>query len=195
MSLRAAVASSSRLPVSSSLASTTASSSRSYGRIPGYALDPLRPSQRQFKPRVYAPIYNPVVDNPPATPPTWSPLSQRCGLIGIKKGMTSIWDSNGKHVPVTIVQVSRTTTNRERTTELISRAQAHTSLPSVFSLRLHLSVVSLITSPTRPRDHLSTQLVPSTSTTPLPQPTRFLLRPHSSYVLGPPPPRSRSAKC
>lgn len=61
-------------------------------------------------PRVRAPVYDPArvaaeKAGPDVPPPTWSPLSRRCGLLAVKKGMTQVWDANGVSVPVTVLQV------------------------------------------------------------------------------------------
>jgi hypothetical protein len=35
----------------------------------------------------------------------WTPQSRRVGLIGIKRGMSAVWDEMGIRVPVTVIQV------------------------------------------------------------------------------------------
>ncbi len=40
-----------------------------------------------------------------ATPATWTPFTQRTGVIARKRGMTSLWDKDGKRYPVTVLQL------------------------------------------------------------------------------------------
>ena len=36
----------------------------------------------------------------------WTPKSIRCGVMGIKLGMTTLFSKTGEEIPVTMVQVS-----------------------------------------------------------------------------------------
>lgn len=52
---------------------------------------------RQIRDRTPAPI------NPHEA--QWSPDSKRCGMIGVKLGMSALWLKDGKRKPVTMVEV------------------------------------------------------------------------------------------
>jgi len=41
----------------------------------------------------------------PATQSLWTPSSRRVGAIAIKLGMSHVWLTDGRHVPVTLLQV------------------------------------------------------------------------------------------
>lgn len=38
-------------------------------------------------------------------PGKWTPYTQRTGVIARKRGMTSLWDQEGRRWPVTVLQV------------------------------------------------------------------------------------------
>lgn len=42
-----------------------------------------------------------------ASTSTWTPASQRTGVLAKKLGMTAIYDSNGVRTPVTVLEVNR----------------------------------------------------------------------------------------
>lgn len=40
-----------------------------------------------------------------SSPAAFSPFTRRCGLVARKRGMTTLWDQDGKQWPVTVLQV------------------------------------------------------------------------------------------
>jgi hypothetical protein len=94
-----------QLQLTTSLFSSLSLSRRTYRknantpRAP--VIDPLFATPRKQA----GPAYDPIRTDPPAEKPVWSPLSVRSGTIGVKKGMSTIWDSRGQKIPVTVVQV------------------------------------------------------------------------------------------
>ncbi|KAI8801134.1 translation protein [Cladochytrium replicatum] len=85
---------------------------------------PVHTSRRMLATAIPPHIYTPVIParpprsfarigglRRPAHPPpvpaarTWTPNSLRCGLLGIKRGMTAVWDEWGVLTPVTVIQI------------------------------------------------------------------------------------------
>ena len=55
----------------------------------------------------YCSVAAPAQSEPtqPATQSLWTPSSRRVGAIAIKLGMSHVWLTDGRHVPVTLLQV------------------------------------------------------------------------------------------
>jgi hypothetical protein len=46
--------------------------------------------------------------SPTIQPKQWSAADQRCGVLAVKKGMMAYWDTFGRYMPVTVLQVCST---------------------------------------------------------------------------------------
>jgi len=90
------------------------------------------------------PVHEPTKFHPSiplqVTKKEWTPQSKRVGAVGVKVGMTSLWDNEGGRHPVTVIQLQNTQVIQARTTDTdgFYSLQVGTGRKSTYNMRRSL---------------------------------------------------------